>query len=251
MGTVARLDLRSGDDDTRRRAAAAALAELASLEDRFSSFRPGSEVSRYARGEVADDRVSRLLREVLDACAEWEQDSGGAFRAVRPDGTLDVAGYVKGWAADRAARLVRAEGVDDFLLEIGGDLVCSGETRTGRPWRVGVRGPQAGDGPAAVIDLDPAAGAAAVATSGRYERGDHLWLGGQRLDDGHSTASFTVVAASLAEADSAATAGYAMGGRDGLDWCAARGWPAMAVLADGTRPCTPGFLDLLTPLPGA
>ena len=111
--------------------------------------------------------------------------------------------------------------------------------------------PAAGEGPAAVLDLDPAAGAAGVATSGRYERGDHLWLGPELLGERHATRSFTVVGPTLAEADSAATAGYALGGRAGLDWCEARGWHAMAVMADGTRPCTPGFLDLLTPLPGA
>ena len=83
----------------------------------------------------------------------------------------------------------------------------------------------------------------AVATSGTYERGAHLWDARPRTCRApEPVASFTVLGPDLAWADAFATAGWVMG-RRGLEWVESfDGYAAMAVLADGTRLATPGFL---------
>ena len=80
-------------------------AELDRLEEMFSTFRPTSEISRINRGELHLLDASPEVLEVVDACTWLEHASGGAFRARRPGDTIvDPAGFVKGWAAELAAK---------------------------------------------------------------------------------------------------------------------------------------------------
>ncbi len=76
----------------------------------FSPYRPGSDVSRYGRGEVPLAQCTPELAEVLRACAEVSARSDGYFTAT-PGGRLDPSGYVKGWAVERAAALLSAAGL--------------------------------------------------------------------------------------------------------------------------------------------
>ena len=79
---------------------------------------------------------------------------------------LHLGGIGKGYALDRAARLLRDRGVHDFMIQAGGDLYVGG-TRGDRPWRVGIRDPR---GPAekSFATLELANGT--FSTSGDYER---------------------------------------------------------------------------------
>ena len=83
---------------------------------------------------------------------------------------VEPAGYVKGWAAERAADVLRDAGARDFAINLGGDIIASGERAAGETWRIGVRHPDA----AARIVLVIGVRHGAVATSGLYERGDHV-----------------------------------------------------------------------------
>jgi thiamine biosynthesis lipoprotein len=192
-----------------------ALAVLIELEDRFTTYRSESEVSRIDRNELAIADAHPDVHEVLAACCVLRAESAGAFNAWR-DGHLDPSGYVKGWAAERAADVLRAEGIRDFAINVGGDIVASGERAPGEPWRVGLRHP---DDPARVA-LVLGIRDGAVATSGLYERGAHI----TDARDGQVPAawlSMTVVAPDLATADSVATAALAMG-EPGAAWAATR-----------------------------
>ncbi|MFS8197636.1 FAD:protein FMN transferase [Streptomyces sp. CWNU-52B] len=186
-------------------------AWLREVDARFSPFLPGSEVSRLDRGELAADRLSPDLVEVLDLCERYRVESGGAFQVRLPGRGLDPCAMVKGWAVQRAAELLRARGVTAFCLNAGGDVVAGG-----RPWRVGVRHPERADRVCVVLEITDGA----VATSGRYERGDHI-LDGRTGRPATGLLSLTVVAASLTEADATATAAFAMG-LEGVEWAASR-----------------------------
>ena len=182
---------------------------LTEVDCRFSPFRPDSEVSRYARGEVS--QLSEDLAEVLDLCTYYERLSGGAFTA-HPGGRFDPCGAVKGWAVQRAADLLRAAGARRFCLNVGGDVVTAGEPELGRPWLVGIRHPELADRVCAVLGVSDRA----VATSASYERGEHI-LDGRTGLPAHGLLSVTVVADDLTTADCVATAAYAMG-RAGVAW---------------------------------
>jgi thiamine biosynthesis lipoprotein len=80
----------------------------------------------------------------------------------------------------------------------------------------------------------------AVATSGLYERGDHIVdPSSRRAPDG--VLSVTVAGPDLGTADAYATAAFAMGS-DGPGWTLGLdGYEAMTILADDTVLTTPGF----------
>ncbi|WP_221360213.1 FAD:protein FMN transferase [Streptomyces beigongshangae] len=206
-------------------------AWLREVDARFSPFLADSEVSRLDRGELAPDALSPDLVEVLDLCERYRVESGGAFQVRLPGRGLDPCAMVKGWAVQRAAELLRTRGVTTFCLNAGGDVVAAG-----RPWRVGVRHPERADRLCAVLEITDGA----VATSGRYERGDHI-LDGRTGRPATGLLGLSVVAASLTEADATATAAFAMGA-EGVDWAAARpGCEVFAVDAGRRVLRTPGF----------
>lgn len=223
MGTVVSVDVRRADPVAAAAALDEAFAVLHAADERFSPFRPDSELSRLDRGEVSDDELSADMREVLAIAARARADSGGVFDIRTPDGQLDTNGVVKGWVAQRAADGLLAAGVTDFCLNAGGDVVARGEPEPGRPWQVAVRDPADPDTVIAVVALRDGA----LATSGTYERGAHVWDGRTGSRDVPLVAA-TVVAADLTVADVLATTVLAMG-QDGAQWALAHG--AAAVLA--------------------
>jgi len=233
MGTTVSIDVR--DEDVDRPALVAAVEVLHDIDARFSTYRHDSDISRLDRGDLALDDASADVREVLDACARLKAESGGAFDAYRA-GQLDPSGYVKGWAADRAADSLRAAGARNFALNLGGDIVCSGERGGGEPWRIGIRHP---DDPARMM-LVLGVRDGAVATSGLYERGAHVT---DARDGGAADAwrSLTIMASDLTTADSLATAALARG-TDGPAWAAARlGCDVAALDSDDRLFTTPGI----------
>ncbi|MET8169166.1 FAD:protein FMN transferase [Streptomyces sp. NPDC005329] len=209
----------------------AVFAWLREVDARFSPFKDDSEVSRYGRGELSADELSADLVEVLDICERYRVATGGAFDIRLPGRRLDPCAVVKGWSVQRAAELLTGAGLSRFCLNAGGDVVVSGG-----PWRVGVRHPEIADRLCTVLELIDGA----VATSARYERGDHI-LDGRTGRPVTGLDSLTVVAPTLTEADTVATAAFAMGA-DGVEWAAARdGCEVYAVLPGGRVLRTGGF----------
>jgi thiamine biosynthesis lipoprotein len=210
-------------------AADSVFAWLRDVDARFSPFKADSEVSRLDRGEV--DEVSPDLAEILGLCEHYRTATGGAFDVRLPGRGLDPCAVVKGWSVQRAAQLLTSAGVRRFCLNAGGDVVVAG-----RSWRVGVRHPEHADRLCAVLDLTDGA----VATSARYERGDHI-IDGRTGRPATGLLSLTVVAPTLTEADSVATAAFAMGS-EGVEWAAGlKGCEVFAVGADRGVLRTAGF----------
>ena len=208
-------------------------AWLREVDARFSPYREDSEIARLDRGELAPADAHPDVRAVLARCERLRIASGGYFDA-RAAGRLDPCGLVKGWAVDRAGALLRGR----YFIDAGGDVLVRGG-----PWRVGIRHPRRADALCAVLTV----GDGAVATSGAYERGDHVLdpLGG---GPARGALSVTVVGRSLGTADAYATAAFAMG-RHGPAWTARlRGWEAMTVLEDEEVLCTRGMARLRSPL---
>lgn len=230
MGTWA--SLVTTDADTTALAQAVAAAELRAADNRFSSYIDHSELNRFNRGQVAE--LSPELREVLGACSWLEQESSGVF-TTRHRGSPnehDVAGYVKGWAVDKAASALDRLGIERFALGVGGDWRFRGGHPDERPWRWGVLDPHHRDRPRAVISMWDGA----IATSGTYERGDHLHRGRSTSAPpvGSEMASFTVVGPELKWADAFATIAF-LKGAEGLGWVSGyAGYSAAFIDSHGT-----------------
>lgn len=229
MGLPISIDVRRPADDALAvRALDRAFAVLRAADTRFSHHLPDSEVSRLRRGELALDAVSAEMAEVLAIAEQARVDSDGVFDVHTPDGVLDTDGVVKGWAAQRAADVLVSAGLRDFCLNAGGDVVTRGEPEPGRAWDVAVRDPRDPQAVLAVLALRDGA----VATSGTYERGNHVWDGRTGSRDLALVAA-TVVAGDLTTADVQATTVLAMG-PDGVDWAVRHGASTViAVTADG------------------
>lgn len=197
---------------------------LEELEQVFSTWREDSVVSRLNRGEkvlLPDD-----YRRVAALAAEVKSKSGGAFDveigetvkafgfAAETAGRLDFSAIAKGFALDEVGIVVRSAGIDEFLFELGGELLGGGA----RDWQVGLELPD----PGAVGDVRKVITLrnAAVATSGSYRlfKGDanHLIDPRTRQPVAHDCVSVSVVAKSCAEADAWATALMILGVEEGM-----------------------------------
>lgn len=208
----------------------------------FSPYRPDSDVSRLARGETTADACVPEVAEVLAAAARVSHESGGYF-TVTPGGRFDPSGYVKGWAAERAASMLTAAGSASHLVNAGGDVQCTGARTPGEPWRVGIADPLNPGGLALIV----AARDCAVATSGTAERGAHI-LDPHTARPAAGLASLTVVGPSLALADAYATAAFAMGPARARDWIESLdGYDAFAITPDGQRWQTQRFTRHISP----
>lgn len=208
------------------------LAWFDHVDETFSTYRPDSPISRIGRSELPIRAADREVVDVLLACEDIRRRSGGVFDAFAvpaPNGTtLDPSGYVKGWAVDRAAELLRAAGLADFCINAGGDVLTSGRPGPGAEWNVGIRHP---DAPTALAVLLHAAGTVAVATSATYERGAHI-IDPRTGAPTTALASATVIGPDLATTDAYATVAFVLG-LDALDWIRTQpGYDAIVITHD-------------------
>ena len=174
---------------------------------------------------------------MLGRCEELCDETGGYFD-VRAGASrqLDPSGLVKGWSVDGAAAILAAAGATSYAVNAGGDIRLRGGALPEDVWRVGIQHPLERDRVAATVETRDLA----VATSGAYERGEHVI-------DPHTgrppagVLSVTITGPDLATADAYATSAFAMGPR-GAQWTAGLpGYEAMTILADGRVLFTQGF----------
>jgi FAD:protein FMN transferase len=239
MGTAVRIDVRGpfAEDPGAGHAIEAAFARVREIDAVFSPYREDSEISRIGAARLAVPDASADVRMILAWCDELARTSGGAFDAWahRDDGRVDPSALVKGWAVDEAVAILDAAGATDFAVEAGGDLFARGFASAGTRWRVGLRHPTVPRRVSAVVEITDLG----VATSGAYERGQHIRDPRTGRPAGGLT-SVTVIGPSLAWADAYATAAFVKG-RDGLAWVADHpGYDAYATTPD-LAISTPGF----------
>ncbi len=101
---------------------------------------------------------------------------GGGYRIAsrNPAVQFDLGGYAKGYALDRAAAIMRARGVHNALINIGGNVMALGR-KGDAPWRVGIQHPRKPES-MATVDLRDGE---AIGTSGDYQR--YFELDGERM----------------------------------------------------------------------
>jgi thiamine biosynthesis lipoprotein len=137
--------------------------------------------------------------------------------------SLDLASIAKGYGVDQVTTLIKKMGIENFLVEIGGEVFASGHRKDGKPWRVGINRPQK-DAPYdqiyKVINLHNKA----FATSGDYR--NYFEVDGKRyshiLDPrsgypiSNGVVSVSIVADDCTFADGLSTAVMVLGPQKGL-----------------------------------
>jgi thiamine biosynthesis lipoprotein len=210
------------------------------VDETFSTYRTDSQISRLNRGELTLEKSDATVRSIVRRCKSLHDQTDGYFDAWHggpdSDSWFDPSGLVKGWSIEHAAQILEQSGARNFCLNAGGDIVVRGHPENSQSWAIGVQHPHAPD----KIAFTLIATDAAIATSGTYERGQHIV-------DPHSGAlpdgvlSVTVAGPDLGAADAYATAIFAMG-TNGPEWaCGLKTYAVMVVLSDGTALSTPSF----------
>ena len=135
--------------------------------------------------------------------------------------SINLSAIAKGYGIDRIARTLREEKIQNFLVEIGGDLITSGTNKNGKAWSIGIESPKGGRQIVqSVIKIKDQA----MATSGDYKnffekngiRYSHIIDPKTGYPIRHKTLSVTVLSKSAALADGWATAMLVLGKNDGM-----------------------------------
>ncbi|CUJ97493.1 Thiamine biosynthesis lipoprotein ApbE precursor [Ruegeria denitrificans] len=156
---------------------------------------------------------SRLL--TLDAEA-------GTLAKSQPNVGINLSAIAKGYGIDAVAETLHDAGIENYLVEIGGDLVTKGQNDKGEDWRIGIEKPQAGaQTPQLIVSVSDLG----MASSGDYKnffehdgvRYSHIIDPTTGRPITHRTTSVTVLAENAMMADAWATAMLALGQEKGLD----------------------------------
>lgn len=163
---------------------------------------------------------------------------------------FNFSAIAKGYGCDAIARMLRRNGVTNYLIEIGGELAFGGKSPSGGAWRVSVDKPiESDDGNIHESEVVIEVSDGGMATSGNYR--NYHDFGGVRV--GHTidrssgrpahtdVASATVVCGSGMEADAYATALMAMGSEKGKELVRKKGLAVMLILHNGTIWMSPEF----------
>jgi len=127
--------------------------------DDFKAILPDEK--KLAALVKADPRMSDLVIDSLEVKSK--------NKSVK----IDLGGYAKGYALDRAADILKQQGIHNALINIGGNVMALG-THGSRAWRVGIQHPRK-PAPLATLELHDGE---AIGTSGDYQR--YFELGGKR-----------------------------------------------------------------------
>jgi thiamine biosynthesis lipoprotein len=208
---------------------------FASVDARYSPYKPDSEVSRINAG-LPESEWSNEMKAVLARCEKTKLQTRGYFD-VYHKGRLDPSGLVKGWAVKAASDLLRKRRYEHFYIDAGGDIQAQGQNADHLPWRIGIRNPAKRD---EIIKVVSASGKG-VATSGAYVRGDHIYNPLDSYRPACGVTSITVIGPDVYEADRFATAAYAMGADGAVFIAELKGFEAYMITPDGTAVMTPNF----------
>ncbi len=96
--------------------------------------------------------------------------SGRYIRKSNPHTTIDFNAIAQGYSVDMVAAWLSAQGVHDYLVDIGGEVIAHGTKPDGEPWSVGIERPATDKYSAPVVELAIKLQNQSVVTSGSYRK---------------------------------------------------------------------------------
>jgi len=219
---------------------------------------PLVELWGFGRGGVishppAEQEVTALMGRIGQGNIRLDHKNVSVMKLS--DLSLDFSSLAKGYGVDRVAQWLSENGVDRFLVEVGGEMRLSGLSGRGDVWRIAIEQPEnTNRSVATIISLTDAA----VATSGDYR--NYFEADGQRYSHmidprsgypiTHDLVSVTVVHPSCMTADAWATALAVLGARRAMAVAQAQGLAVYFIRREGdelVHSHTPFFADYLAP----
>lgn len=176
--------------------------------------------------EIAD------LKKISDSRYLEVRSSPPALRKLHQELQIDLSAIAKGFAVDRIAALLKQHGIENFLVEIGGEIKAEGKKKDGSTWLVGVERPSSGKRQIQeLIELQNRS----LASSGDYrnfykqegKRYSHVIDPRTGQPVTHNLASVTVITHECIRADAWATALMVLGAEEGLSLAVDNGLEAL------------------------
>jgi len=198
-------------------------------------------------GRPSENRLAELM-----TATGWKKlgidSEHGLLHKMHEDLRCDLSAIAKGYAVDRVASSLEGAGLQDYMVEIGGEVRTRGRNAARRVWRIGVERP---DESGREVQVAVPLADAAMATSGDYrnffERDDRRVSHTINPRTGrpvtHNLASVSVISQSCMTADALATALDVLGPEAG--WALAEEVNLAALFI--VRNADGGFTELRTP----
>lgn len=187
------------------------------VDEKFSPYKQNSEVTLINNSKSKVKNYSSDMQEILKFAEKTKKQTNGFFDINR-SGYMDPSGIVKGWAIYEAAKILDKMGYENYYVDAGGDMQTNGLNTEGKKWAVGIRNPFIKSQNIKVVYLS----GEGIATSGTYEKGNHIYLpanasrpDGMQADN--SIVSLTVIGPNVYEADRFSTPAFAMG-KEGINF---------------------------------
>lgn len=165
----------------------------------------------------SDDQIAQAKDKVGYHYLELKGDELTKLRDVY----VDLSSIAKGYGVDEVARVLTESGVNNYLVEVGGEIKVSGHKLDGSAWQIGVESPAGGHNVAQRVIK---ATDIAIATSGDYR--NYFEKNGIRYSHTidpttgkpitHRLVSVTVISSNTTIADGLATAITVLGPEAGL-----------------------------------
>ena len=136
------------------------------VDDELSTFKETSSVSKLRANKLKITDAPEMVQEVWRGCMRAKDLSFGSFDPWAVEGGFDPSGFVKGWAAEKAADMLVSAGCDQVQVNAAGDIALRGNS----PWKIGVVNP---DNKSEIVQIFEITNGN-IATSGHYEKGAHI-----------------------------------------------------------------------------
>ncbi len=202
------------------------------------------------------DEIMNIKKTIGWQNLEVRQEPMPALRKKIPNLYVDLSAIAKGFAVDQAAKVLLEEKIDDFMIEVGGEIFCHGMKRPIKEkpsrWILGIEQPTVSENYNVELYRTVQLSNAALATSGDYHnyriihnvRFSHIIdprtgrpteiLEEDKKDEHLHLGSVSVILESCARADAWATAFFVLGTKEGLAIADRLEIPVLFVCRKGT-----------------
>ena len=183
--------------------------------------------ARKKQQDLSDSERDELLRICRgQVWLDTSDDGTITLHKQYPQSALDFNAIAQGYSVDMVCDFLAAQGLKQYLVDIGGEVRSRGTKPDGQTWKVGIERPAADKKDERVVEISVALTDQSVVTSGSYRK--YYEKDGMRFSHTidpysgtpvqHTTLSTSVVDSTAWRADALATAFMVMGVERGREW---------------------------------
>lgn len=187
-------------------------------------FGPDKRLNKEPTVEQINEKAKAVgINKIIVTLENNGENSKGNLIKKAPELYLDLSSIAKGFGVDKLAEYLDQLGLQNYLVEIGGELRGKGNNLQGQPWRIAIEKPEFTQGTSQITVPLHNLG---MATSGNYrnyfedEQGNRL---SHIIDPktlrpiSHNLASITVFSPSTMTADGLSTGLFVLGSEKALE----------------------------------